>query len=612
MFRTKTIQAKLFISYSIFILLMIAAFVVSYYIYTARALESKSADALYQLSGYIMSQLDGELQGMNSLSDKILFSEPLKKRFYSDIYDLQKNASGIYEQREFYDILYSITGPQVPVSQVNMIQLNGNFVGLGGNSSFTKLSPETVMKMPWMDEILKLNGSKFITVPHMDLSGPHAKEVISLDRAFSVEYGRMPDSVIEVQQDYGVFADIVAKALNTPDVKKVITQKVYVFNSGGELVYPLEKSLEVSRETVGTYWQQIKKNLNGMHTFSLGGSEGGNKTILAFTGSDFSGWTAAVTESESIMLSPVLQFRNRTIAASVMILLLSLALSYFVARGLTVPIKKIHKNIKSLSLETITGKEPVRSESGLNEFEDLNRSFAEMCIRLKSSLEEAVSARSHEIQAQMLALQSQMNPHFLYNTITIISIMAESEGNDRILKACMDLSGMLRYISAGSSGQVTVQQELEHTLNYLNLMKARYQDKLNFTLDIPEYMNEIKIPKLTIQPLVENCTKYALNLDPPWKIGIVGRLCGEVWEIAVHDNGQGFDEKWLAETQKKLDAADSSQILPGLKLDGMGLVNIYLRLKLKYGEKAVFRLHNNPEGGAAVTVGGIIIESGDV
>lgn len=606
-FRTKTIQSKLFVTYSAFIMLIILAFIVSYYIYTIKALESKSSDALYQLSGYINSQLDGELQQMNSLSDKILFSEPLNELFYSDIYDLSKNASGIYDQRKFYDILYSITGPQVPVSQINMYQLNGNYVGLGGNSSnFSVLKPGDVAKLPWLNKILNLNGAKFITVPHPGGSGPHAGEVISLDRSFAEEYGRKPDSIIEIQQDFSVFSDIIVKALNTPDVKQVITQKVYVYDEAGDLIYPLAQDAGVSAETLSLYWREINSHQSGTHTFSIADSKKGSRTILAFTGSDFSGWTVAVAESESVMLAPVYQFRNRTIAASAGILLLSLALSYFVSRGLTVPIKRIHKNIKSLSLATIARTGPEPPESGLNEFEDLNRSFAEMCERLKRSLEEAVSARSHEIQAQMLALQSQMNPHFLYNTITVISIMAESEGNDRIVKACMDLSGMLRYISAGSDSQVTIEEELEHTLNYLNLMKIRYQDKLSFTLDVPENMKGIAIPKLVVQPIVENCMKYAINLDPPWKIGISGALCDGNWEISVCDNGQGFNESWLVETREKLRVADSTELLPGLKLDGMGLMNIFLRLKLRYGDKAIFRLSNQPGGGAQVTIGGSI------
>jgi two-component system, sensor histidine kinase YesM len=493
-----------------------------------------------------------------------------------------------------------------------MIQLNGKFAGLGSNNTFMTLPPGDVDKLPWLDEIIKLNGAKFITVPHKDSTASYARNVISLDRAFADEYGRKPDSIIEVQQDYKVFTDIVAQALNTPDVKKVITQKVYIYSQDGELIFPLENPPDVDNGAIQTYWNEIGRNREGMHTFAVGNAAGGSRMILAYTGSGFSGWTVAVAESESVMLAPVLAFRNRTMLASAGILLISLVLSYFVARGLTIPIKKIHRNIKSLRLETITGKEVAQAGGGINEFEDLNRSFSEMCTRLKSSLEEAVSARSHEIQAQMLALQSQMNPHFLYNTITVISIMAESEGNENVVKACMELSNMLRYISSGSEGCVTVGQELEHTENYLNLMKNRYQNKLDFHLDISECMLAIPVPKLVVQPLVENCTKYAINMDPPWRIDICGRIHMGVWEITVHDNGQGFDWKWLEETGEKLKTITSSEALPGLKLDGMGLKNIYLRLKLMYGDKAVFRLENKPGGGAAVTIGGPISNEPEV
>jgi two-component system, sensor histidine kinase YesM len=226
--------------------------------------------------------------------------------------------------------------------------------------------------------------------------------------------------------------------------------------------------------------------------------------------------------------------------------------------------------------------------------------------RLKNSLEETVISRSHEVHSLMLSLQSQMNPHFLYNTISVISVMAEEDGKVNIVKACEDLSNMLRYISSESSEPVLLSLELEHTLSFMNLMKLRYADDLSFSLNIPENMHTIKIPKLVIQPLVENCTKYAINVDPPWKTEITGIVSSNQWEIIVQDNGTGFNEAWLDSVKKRFELINIYN-MPELKLNGMGLANIFIRLKLLYGKDAIFELYNHPDGGAIVKIGGTIL-----
>jgi Predicted signal transduction protein with a C-terminal ATPase domain len=600
MLKPKTIQFKLFISYSSFIALIIISFIIYFYFYTAGALEKKSSEALYQLSGYIAAQLDMELKNMNSLSDKLLFSKPLKAVYYSDIYEVSNMS--IYEQRKFNELVYSITGPQFPFYQINMFQMKGCLAAIGINNNFLTLPRNDIDDSEWAMEVLALNGTKMITVPHKDFFGFSNKEVISLCRSFSQDFGKKPDSIIEIQQDYDKFISIINNAVKTPGIKNEKLQKVYVFNSKGELIYPVVAN---NSSIIQLYWNEIKKH-KGLHTFLVDKPAFGEKQIMAYTYSDFSDWTVVVNEKETSLLEPVIRFRNNTLLAGLIILLITLVLSFFVSKGLTTPIKKLHKFIKSLSLQSLPSETSLKLSSDVMELEDLSRSFSEMCTKLRNSLDEAVASRSHEMQARMLALQSQMNPHFLYNTISVISIMAESDKSIQVVKACTNLSSMLRYVSSDDMSPVTLHDEIEHSLNFLNLMEIRYRDNLNYELQIPDGMLEIRIPKLIIQPLVENSTKYAINADPPWNIRISGKSDLTSWEVSVYDNGDGFEEKTLMSIIDRLESVDLFN-MPGMKLDGMGLINIYIRLKLMYGENFIFKVSNNPDGGAMVTVGGSIL-----
>jgi two-component system, sensor histidine kinase YesM len=608
MVKPGTIQGKLFFAYSSFILCIIIVFITSFYIYTAGTLVKKASESLNQTAAYISAQFEAEYNEMDALSQKILFSEPIREIFYSDIYS-QINGSKINSQRTFIQLIYSITGTTFPVSQINMFQLNGNCTRIGDFNGFFKLDDTMAGNIPWVQEAVLNDGKALITAPHKDNWGTSANTVISLLRSFSRSFGQSSDSVLELQQDYSVFQKIVQKSLAASESKKAAQSKVYIFNKRGELIYPCE--LSENPQKFGFYWNIAKNAVSSSQTVSLKNPETNTDEIIASVKSDISGWTVTVSESEAFMLSPVVKFRNNLLVGGMVIILLSLLLSYTVSRNLTIPIKKIHKSIQNLSLGTLKTDMPRQMNSGVNELEELNLSFADMCKKLQQSLDELVSSRSHEIQARLLALQAQMNPHFLYNTLATIHILAEKSGQQDIVKICRDLSSMLRYISSDAPSLVSIHTELLHIISYINLMKTKYGQSLVFNLQVPEEMYCVQIPKLVIQPLVENCMKYGINIEPPWIIQIDGKITGNSWEVTIQDNGPGFDDKFIYPLMEKLNALDLLNTVPNLKLDGMGLQNIYIRLKLLYGENSVFQLKNLPDGGAMVIIGGLVNLKGE-
>ena len=118
-------------------------------------------------------------------------------------------------------------------------------------------------------------------------------------------------------------------------------------------------------------------------------------------------------------------------------------------------------------------------------------------------------------------------------------------------------------------------------------------------------MQEIRIPKLCLQLIVENSIKYATkNVRAPWRIEVDGHRTGLYWEITVRDNGPGFREEDLKEINDRIAYINETEMLPGLEINGMGLMNIYIRFKTLYRGKHIFRVSNYAGGGALVTIGG--------
>jgi len=280
-----------------------------------------------------------------------------------------------------------------------------------------------------------------------------------------------------------------------------------------------------------------------------------------------------------------------------------------VSRKVTVPLRNLRHALKNMNIDELaspSSSEPHRVTTKLNEIEHLNKAFNTMYQKLGRSLNEILIAKSEEMNAKLLAMQSQMNPHFLYNNLANISVMAEEGMNVEIVSMCHDISYMLRYISTDSKNGVDLRSEIDYTEKYLNCMKTRYEENIKFDIIIEDGMMDIIVPKLVIQPIVENSIKYGLNSSPPWTISIHGYLSNEKWYIEVKDCSLGFDPVLIDKFRHLMASPSDPSNLPDLQIGGMGLINICTRLKLMYKESALFTISNLPCGGTTILIGGLI------
>jgi sensor histidine kinase YesM len=288
----------------------------------------------------------------------------------------------------------------------------------------------------------------------------------------------------------------------------------------------------------------------------------------------------------------------------VIIIVLSVIAAYSVSRRITLPIRNILLALKDMEGQDIDSARPLSVPSYLNELEELQQSFMHMRGKLVESVHNTLEAKEHEYRAILQSLQSQMDPHFIYNILSIIGIMAEDKNTSGITETIGHLSHLLRYASSAVSPEVCIKDEIEYTTKYLLCMKVRFQDSLEYSLAVPEALHPIKIPKLILQPLVENCLKYGIEKEPPWHISIRGETDGKGWQLVIEDDGPGFSPEFLAAFERKAKESNGTYPERSLEINGMGLLNIYFRLRLFYHGESIFRLGNRPEGGASVVIGG--------
>ena len=273
---------------------------------------------------------------------------------------------------------------------------------------------------------------------------------------------------------------------------------------------------------------------------------------------------------------------------------------------LTKSIRELRGVIEQTSLENLDI-QAIETDYGLDEVRTLANSYQAMTKRLSQAVNSEKRALMLQMQAQFDALQAQINPHFLYNVLNIISGRGIENNDDMICDMCGALASMLRYSTNNKERYVKTEQEMNYLENYLYLLRARYGDKISFDVSIDSAVRDKLLPKMTLHQFVENILAHAYgHSDRRMIIQVSGTMYSDHWEIRVQDNGEGISEEKLREIREKIKNVRKNLENRGgmeMEIGGMGLVNTYARCFLLYHDALIFSIRNLPSGGVEVTVG---------
>jgi two-component system sensor histidine kinase YesM len=207
-----------------------------------------------------------------------------------------------------------------------------------------------------------------------------------------------------------------------------------------------------------------------------------------------------------------------------------------------------------------------------------------MVGKIKELLDAKIEEHENLKKAELRALQAQINPHFLYNTLDTIIWMAEAKRMDQVVELVRVLSRFFRITLSKGKDWITVRDEIEHIESYLAIQKMRYRDILDYRVDVPDEMRDSQMLKLTLQPLVENALYHGIkNKRNGGSIIVRGlRLDGDLLQIQVEDNGIGMTQEQLMQIHTLLSAeADRAVVAES----GYGINNVNQRIKLYYGQE---------------------------
>lgn len=274
-------------------------------------------------------------------------------------------------------------------------------------------------------------------------------------------------------------------------------------------------------------------------------------------------------------------------------------------RYLSSPLQALDRSLKSVAIDNLAV--DITDENSEDILISLEQSFNSMLNQLENSMQRQITARTNEAKAQQLALQSQMNPHFFHNILSIISMEAEIDGNRKIPYICKELCDILRYTSHMGDGFSSIREECSNAESYMLLMKTRYEDLFEYTIQMEEGTGQIPIPKLILQPLCENCFQHGFKkVSPVWHISIHTWSRDHRWYIQIEDNGAGFSPEFMDEFRtftENVKQKDIHNLLSHMAIGGLCIPNIYIRLFMIYEEDLIFEW-KNLEQGASILLGG--------
>jgi len=606
MFRNYQFQTKLFLTYSLVLTSIISIIFSIFYLYLYNSYKTSAFSNLSRISLKTSEQVDNLLSDMDRMALYVV-ANPEVRLTFKEFSDIQAKSPTEFEKivkkRAVLDNLVAILVPVQSINKrISVYNANGYYISMGLPDHENAISSR-VSSNDFATFYQQMSASAYsskIIATHQDNWSSNSNEiVISLYRVVKDVAPESSHAIVEVQ----CYLENLSKLVSTSSTK---TNEIYIYDENGSLLYS-ENPID-NPELINSYYEHSLANPNSCEFFT---SKTNETTILSTYQSEFSNWTIALVESKDVVFSPLYATGIALILASLFAILFTLFIIFATTKKLTLPLRNLKNSIVSVNLDNLSLQ--VDSAENEDEIQQLNEAFDNMFTRIQKSMDEIVQLKANEFKSHLLALQSQVDPHFLYNMLSIINATSRDNNPQKVQTICNNLSSMLRYSSSYKEAFVSLKEEIEYTQLYMELMQVRFESGFAFSFSSNISFEEActSVPKLTLQPFVENCFQHGFkNSLPPWEINIDLQYSETKWELCITDNGTGISEDAILSIKSRItDFINDPEVsINSLSIGGLGLINTIARLSLLYKENLIFEIEKPENNGCCITIGAITCE----
>ncbi|MCZ1263996.1 sensor histidine kinase [Paenibacillus tundrae] len=531
---------------------------------------------IYEKSSQVLNMssvgIENQLREISNLSFKVMSDEPLQQY----LLQLDKAESG-YEKnglrKKITNRLVAYAGSEKYVYSMIFIDNDNNIMAAGNREGISEKKQRELVAL----------GQQYSGSNAWYTGGDQQARLLSVRQvksftggAFTLE--KLGTLVIRVRLDR-----IVQDQMQHPaeDSQLLITD-------GREVIYPTESTVSKS---------EIESELKRTQPYGIAMFEQG-RNFVARANSPYTDWVYLYMTPFDQMFKQIQFVKQLVTVIFIMIFLAALIFGAKFSRSITQPIAQLIKKMRNIEKgdldkleEVALGNVPVSSQ---NEVGLLHRTFKMMVQRIRELIDENYAKQLVIRETELKALQAQINPHFLYNTLESINWLAKVQKQRQISEMVEALGFLLRSSVNMSEKWITLERELDIVRSYVTIQHTRFEERLDFDMDIAPEVGTARIPKLTLQPLVENAIHYALEPSiEPCRIRIRARADGDNVVIEVEDDGPGMTPEFLEQLQEGRVQTRGQ---------GIGLSNIKERIRLTFGEEGEMIMSSNPGSGTVVSI----------
>jgi len=535
-----------------------------------RTLERQVLSDSQKLIGQVEINLNTYLRSMMRSSDAVYYNVIKKVDFDKD--DISRELSLLYEANK--DNLVSIAcftreGELLGAAPVGSLKKN---VNITAQSWFEDAS----------DKMENLHFSDLHVQNIFENKSGRYYWVVSLSRGVELTNdGKMSGGILLVDMNFSGIQQLFTEVNN--DGKGY----VYLIGRDGEIIYHPRQNLifsniiQENNQTASTYDE-------GVHNEEFQGEQ----RVVVVKTVGYTGWKIVSVVSKESLFSDLNQTRMMALLNLVLAIFLMIFVNQYVAVRITDPLKKLEKSIQGIEMK----QQPVVYIGGPPEIQHLGLTIRFMVEELQELTDKMVKEQEEKRKNELDALQSQINPHFLYNTLDSIMWMIESERYDDAVSMVQALGRLLRISLSRGKNVISVGDELQHARSYLAIQRYRYKNKFTSYFEVEPDIEQYKTIKLVIQPLIENAIYYGMEyMDGEGEIHIRAYTREQDLYLEVEDNGPGMPEE---QVEHLLTGGEKAR----QKGSGIGLKNVNQRIQLYFGTQYGLEIESEPDEGTVVRI----------
>lgn len=571
----KSIQSAIFMAVSILVLVAVLIVTAVSVNYTRSSIFENSVLYTQTIIRQMNQNIDSYINYMENIASVISGSEDVQKFLFDD------DDESEYRKR-LLDQFKTILKGRDDIKNLGVLRCGGPALM---NDGFQMVNQDLdISSQQWYDAAIKSEGSSVLT-------SSHVQHVVMGERPWVITLSRGIKSSVGTEDEQGVFfIDLNYSAISGLCDQNSIGEKGYVFilDQDGNIVYhPQQQQLYNELQT-----ENIDLVMNA-RTDTVQTGSGRNGKLYTISRSMKTGWTVVGCMNTAELLRKSNQAQSIYVISAIVLVIIALLLSSIIARNITSPLQRLRDSMAKVQEGDFNaGDVEVFSE---NEIGSLTRSFNVMTHRIQDLVEQNVYEQEEKRKSELKALQSQINPHFLYNTLDSIIWMAEGKKNEEVVLMTASLARLLRQSISNEDELVSIGQEIEYARSYLTIQKMRYKDKLEFQIEVEPAVKHVQIIKLVLQPIIENAIYHGLKYKESKGLLIVrGYEQGVNAVLEVTDNGVGMEPETLQHIFERHKVNYHS--------NGVGVYNVQKRLQLYYGNEYGIAYQSEKGMGTTATI----------